>query len=225
MFKSKLQSGPWPSFDQEAKEQDALNLFKDTQMSTRALFWLAVIVGVASAVSAVWAVWHFEFGALAFVSDVPTAAIKVVTSLVILTLLIERSLAVINAAVFGEEKRKQEDALRKVKFDFEVDLQAGKDPGDVKRDAGCALKALREIADKEEKVRIVIAVPVAFFLSAVGVRTLSALMMIDGVPEGIQKQALLGADIVLTAGLIAGGSHGLAQLLKLINDALKPKSL
>jgi hypothetical protein len=51
-------------------------------------------------------------------------------------------------------------------------------------------------------------------------------MMINGVAaESIQGQALLGADIVLTAGLIAGGSNGLAQLLKLINDALKPKSV
>jgi len=150
----------------------------------------------------------------------------VVTSLLILTLLIERSLAIINTTLFGREKRKLEDALRKVKFDFEVDLEAGKDPGDVKGAAWGALKALREIADKEEKLRIVIAVPVAFFLSAVGVRTLSALMMINGVAaESIQGQALLGADIVLTAGLIAGGSNGLAQLLKLINDALKPKSV
>jgi len=195
-------------------------------MSPGARFWIAVLVSIASAVAAVWAVGQFEFAAVAFVADVPTAAIKVVTSLLILTLLIERSLAIINTTLFGREKRKLEDALRKVKFDFEVDLEAGKDPGDVKGAAWGALKALREIADKEEKLRIVIAVPVAFFLSAVGVRTLSALMMINGVAaESIQGQALLGADIVLTAGLIAGGSNGLAQLLKLINDALKPKSV
>jgi len=195
-------------------------------MSPGVRFWIAVLVGIASAVAAVWAVGQFKFAAVAFVADVPTAAIKVVTSLLILTLLIERSLAIINTTLFGREKRKLEDALRKVKFDFEVDLEAGKDPGDVKGAAWGALKALREIADKEEKLRIVIAVPVAFFLSAVGVRTLSALMMINGVAaESIQGQALLGADIVLTAGLIAGGSNGLAQLLKLINDALKPKSV
>jgi len=195
-------------------------------MSPGVRFWIAVLVSIASAVAAVWAVGQFEFAAVAFVADVPTAAIKVVTSLLILTLLIERSLAIINTTLFGREKRKLEDALRKVKFDFEVDLEAGKDPGDVKGAAWGALKALREIADKEEKLRIVIAVPVAFFLSAVGVRTLSALMMINGVAaESIQGQALLGADIVLTAGLIAGGSNGLAQLLKLINDALKPKSV
>jgi hypothetical protein len=195
-------------------------------MSPGVRFWIAVLVSIASAVAAVWAVGQFEFAAVAFVADVPTAAIKVVTSLLILTLLIERSLAIINTTLFGREKRKLEDALRKVKFDFEVDLEAGKDPGDVKGAAWGALKALREIADKEEKLRIVIAVPVAFFLSAVGVRTLSALMMINGVAaESIQGQALLGADIVLTSGLIAGGSNGLAQLLKLINDALKPKSV
>ena len=195
-------------------------------MSPGVRFWIAVLVSIASAVAAVWAVGQFEFAAVAFVADVPTAAIKVVTSLLILTLLIERSLAIINTTLFGREKRKLEDALRKVKFDFEVDLEAGKDPGDVKGAAWGALKALREIADKEEKLRIVIAVPVAFFLSAAGVRTLSALMMINGVAaESIQGQALLGADIVLTAGLIAGGSNGLAQLLKLINDALKPKSV
>jgi hypothetical protein len=195
-------------------------------MSPGVRFWIAVLVSIASAVAAVWAVGQFEFAAVAFVADVPTAAIKVVTSLLILTLLIERSLAIINTTLFGREKRKLEDALRKVKFDFEVDLEAGKDPGDVKGAAWGALKALREIADKEEKLRIVIAVPVAFFLSAAGVRTLSALMMVNGVAaESIQGQALLGADIVLTAGLIAGGSNGLAQLLKLINDALKPKSV
>jgi hypothetical protein len=171
-------------------------------MSPGVRFWIVVLVSIASAVAAVWAVGQFKFAAVAFVADVPTAAIKVVTSLLILTLLIERSLAIINTTLFGREKRKLEDALRKVKFDFEVDLEAGKGA------AWGALKALREIADKEQKLRIVIAVPVAFFLSAVGVRTLSALMMINGVAaESIQGQALLGADIVLTAGLIAGGKQ------------------
>src|SRR5262245_65826736 len=97
-------------------------------MSPGVRFWIAVLVGIASAVAAVWAVGQFKFAAVAFVADVTTAAIKVVTSLLILTLLIERSLAIINTTLFGREKRKLEEAQRKVKFELEVDICAWRNP-------------------------------------------------------------------------------------------------
>jgi len=83
-----------------------------------------------------------------------------------------------------------------------------------------AFDKLKVIADKEEKVRIVIVIPLALFVSAFGVRTMSALMEIEMVRDSFQKYVLHAADIVLTASLIAGGSNGIAQFLQIIKDAI-----
>jgi hypothetical protein len=49
--------------------------------------------------------------------------------------------------------------------------------------------------------------------------------MIDdagGLAEGKQKDFAHAMDIILTAGLIAGGSNGLNQLLQIIRSGMTP---
>jgi hypothetical protein len=156
-----------------------------------------------------------------FADDVPTAAIKALTSLLILTIFIERGLAIINAILHGKDRRQHEHKLRMVSLARQLRVI---DPDSAFKIIEHAFDKLKDIADKEEKVRIFVVIPVALFVSAFGVRTMSALMSIDAVKISFQKYVLHAADIVLTASLIAGGSNGIAQLLQLIKDAINPPS-
>lgn len=177
--------------------------------------WKAVGIVIAIIVAAV--VGAIFLKVVAFVPDVPSAAIKSLTSLLILTIFIERGLAIINAIFHGKDRRLYETKLRMVSFARQWQTI----------DADSAYKIIKEafdklkvIADKEEKVRIVIVIPLALFVSAFGVRTMSALMEIEMVRDSFQKYVLHAADIVLTASLIAGGSNGIAQFLQIIKDAI-----
>jgi len=164
-------------------------------------------------------IWHF--GAVPFVSDVPAAATKLIASLLIITLFTERSLAAINAAAFGKQQKLYESEIRDLEIGLELDpLQQAS----AQAEAKTYRTKLAELAGQEEKVRIAVGFAFAVLISAAGVRTLSALVMIDALADGTQKSLAHMVDIVLTAGLIAGGSNGLAELLQLIKQGLKPPS-
>lgn len=75
---------------------------------------------------------------------------------------------------------------------------------------------LEEVADdpKREKVRVIVGFIFAVALSVAGMRTLNGL--VESPPTGIQLDAFRVLDIVLTAGLLAGGSNGLAQIIEIL---------
>jgi len=171
------------------------------------------------AFAALLGIWRF--GGVPFVSDVPAAATKLVASLLIVTLFTERSLAAINAAVFGGKQKLYESKIR----DLDIGLELGTlQPVNAQADAKIYRTNLAVLAGQEEKVRIAIGFAFAVLISAAGVRTLSALVMIDGLEDGTQKNLAHMVDILLTAGLIAGGGNGLAELLQLMKQGLKPPS-
>ena len=129
-------------------------------------------------------------------------AIETVLALLIVTLFVERSMAVINALLFGEQQRDADIAMARA--------QGGE--GKAK-----AEEAQAQVLTLKERVRLLLGFGVALFISAAGVRTLEGLM--QGLPPTeAGKQLFFGVDIVLTAGLIAGGSNGLAFLLQLLKD-------
>ena len=86
-------------------------------MGMRALWVLAAAFMIA--VAGLLGVW--AFGAIPFVSDVTGAATKLIASLLIVTLFTERSLAAINAAVFGPIEKMEISRLR----DLEVRIESG----------------------------------------------------------------------------------------------------
>ena len=184
------------------------------------VLWI-VTAGFLIVVVSVLGVWRF--GAVAFVSDVPGAATKAIGALLAVTLLIERSLAAINAAVFGTPKKMDEARLKDLELG--VDLKVEK-PEDARNSAKLARDNIAKIEGKEQQVRVALGFAFAVLASAAGVRTLSALLMIDasgGLPDGTQKDLCHMIDIILAAGLITGGSNGLAQLLQVIRDGIKPR--
>jgi hypothetical protein len=183
-----------------------------------AIWMLALIIIAAFAYFL--GIWNF--GAVPFVSDVPNAATKVVASLLVVTLFTERCLAAINAAFFGAKKKPHETKLRELEVALDINALT---PKEVHDQSQTPRNALAEFAKAEEAIRIAFGFCFAVLVSTAGVRTLAALVMIDGsggMPDGFQKSLAHMLDIALTAGLIAGGSDGLAKLLQLIKDGLKP---
>jgi hypothetical protein len=181
--------------------------------------WILTAIFIV-AFAALMGIW--KFAAVPFVADVPTAATKVVASLLVVTALTERSLAAINAAVFGKPKKLLEADLRNLELDREHDVVPVED---FQVAANKVRFRLAEIGAEEESIRIAIGFAFAVLVSTAGVRALSALVMFDGangLENGIQKSLAHIVDILVTAGLIAGGSNGLAELLKIIKEGLKP---
>lgn len=138
----------------------------------------------------------------AYESNMAVAAASTATALLAVALFVERGMAVVNAIAFGDQHRKAE-----------AELVAG-DPAE-------GVKQLSDVLGKKERVRLFGSFIAALFISAAGVRTLEGLLVTTG--TGVPDNPLfIPVDVVLTAGLIAGGSNGLAFLIQAIKDLLTP---
>ena len=128
--------------------------------------------------------------------DIFQAAATVLTALLVITLFVERTMGVANALLCGARQR-------------DADINFAQNPRDPD-----AARQLGDVLGLKERVRLLMSLAAGLFISAAGVRTLEPLLT---VPAGYPNLALFHAvDIVLTAGLIAGGSNGLAFLIELL---------
>lgn len=157
--------------------------------------------GFAAALAAmlvILASWPGLGGAsgLAFKENMFQTGATVVTALFVITLFVERSIGVLNALLFGDRQREAE-----IRF-----AQSPTDPG--------AAKALGDVLGMKERVRLLLSFAAGLFVSAAGVRTLEGLLVVA--PASPNPQLFHAVDIALTAGLIAGGSNGLAFLIDLL---------
>ena len=181
-----------------------------------------VIIGI-------WSVGFWKWSGASFVADVPAAASKLLASLLVITLLIERSIAAINTVIFQPKKRGFEAIAREneallIRRAFVDDSEAKQ----LNTNIASARVELSSIAGEEDKNRAILGFAFALLVSAAGVRTLSSLLQIDpatnvpGLSDEFQRYLAHGVDVVLTAGLIAGGSDGLAKLIQIIKDGITP---
>lgn len=171
----------------------------------------------------------WKWAGATFVSDVPAAAAKLIASLIVITLLIERSIAAINSVIFQPEKKRLETKVREtesliVRREIPDDKMAAQMTAKIAE----SRETLATIAGEEDKNRAILGFAFALLVCAAGVRTLSSLLQIDpsggtaGLSDEFQRYLAHGVDVILTAGLIAGGSDGLAKLLQIIKDAMTP---
>lgn len=163
----------------------------------------AIIAGV-SLLAVIVLAPHFGAG-IAFKDDMINNAGKVAAGLFTIALFMERALAMINGLWASKPERR---AIA----DLHAAVLAGAD----------STEALRRIADLEtvkEKIRLAVGFVFGLFLAAAGVRTLQSLLQVDTTPwRG--DDLFYVVDIVLTAGLLAGGSNGLAAII----DVLKAQA-
>jgi len=89
-------------------------------------------------------------------------------------------------------------------------------------------KDLANVTWKQSRVRLVFGFAVALIVSAVGVSTLTAMLEVGGLSSQ-QRAVFRAVDILLTAGLLSGGTSGISAITELLGtyanvlrkDALK----
>lgn len=165
----------------------------------KSLGWLFGVAAVVLAVVVLVAFSQAGNPALTF-REMPKAGIEVATSLFVVTLFIERSMAAFNALIFGEKEREAMLLLL----------------ADDARGAG----RLAEVLEWKERLRLLLSFAAGLFVATAGVRTLAALFDLTKTTNA--SPLLFGVDVILTAGLIAGGSNGLAFLIQALKGVIKP---
>jgi len=173
--------------------------------------WLAAAVALA-AVLLIF-IFNDPFVGLKFKDNMAQAGAGVATALLVVTLFVERSASVVNALISGDRQRDAE--LRLDDVDVAVQNQGRAEMKDVMTD--------------KERLRILLSFAAGLFISAAGIRTLEGL--VQAVPAACTKatlqagtcfashtQLFFAVDVLLTAGLIAGGSNGLSTLIQILKD-------
>jgi hypothetical protein len=137
---------------------------------------------------------------LAYRPNALEAAAGVLTSLLVIALLVERALAVVNALVCGDEQRVARVGMLS-------------DDGGTR---AASVRAMVRVLTAKERLRIMLGLAAGVFISLAGARTLEGLLVRQPNPF------LSAVDVLLTAGLIAGGSNGIAFLITLLKTKLTP---
>jgi hypothetical protein len=130
------------------------------------------------------------------------AAASAVGALLVISLLIERAMATLNALIFGEQQRTAE-----------IQLLEGSSPE-------TSMTDLADVLGKKERLRLLIGFVAGVFASAAGARTLEGLFDLSKV-DPATNVLLFPVDVLLTAGLLAGGSNGLAYLLQVLKERIQ----
>jgi hypothetical protein len=192
-----------------------------------------------------------------FQSGVTTKAGELVASLFVITVFVERSLAVLNDIWFGEQRELQERKLQTAGEQFVLTrrrldearathemLIQGTAPADahllqarttalqsldaerqrlVERIDQLSLaittgtEAVTKIEAEQDRLRLRLGFLFALLISAAGVRTLESLLLVSAAKlAGEQLWVLHALDMVLTAGLITGGSSGVNAIADLL---------
>ncbi|CAN5403211.1 hypothetical protein BH10PSE14_BH10PSE14_39520 [soil metagenome] len=122
------------------------------------------------------------------------AGANVIANLLVIAMVLERALAAFNALFFGDEvSSAREDMV-----------------------ANPNSRALESVDLKRERARLILGLAAGFVISAAGVRTLADLV---APPQPDFSAAQAAVDICLTAGLLAGGSNGLARLVDVLKES------
>ena len=178
-------------------------------MSKTNLLFAALLV--AATALFLWAMDARIIAGLAYQPNMAATAASLIGALLIVTLVVERAAAFVNALVFGEEERQAE---------YER-IQAAK----TNSDSAPAEAKLKKVLDKKARLRLLLSFGIGLFISAAGVRTLEGLLVVTAAPN--QPPVNVGSllhpvDVVITAALIAGGSKALAFLAAVLRDLAAP---
>lgn len=179
-------------------------------MSTKALFFLVLFV-----LGAILAGWSFNFVGIPYLNDIVGEATKLVGALVVVTTFVERSTAVLGSIWYGDAIARANVKAAVSEMAFAADPAASNLRQELEEAWG---ELAKHEADKS-KLRAYFALFIGLAVSAAGVRTLERLQDLATVKATLSA-AQLGfyhsIDILVTAGLIAGGSAGIAAITALI---------
>jgi hypothetical protein len=172
------------------------------------------LVALACAVAAVGgSVLHFV--GINYRNDIVGEATKLVGALTVITTFVERSTAVLGTIWF-------EDRIAVARARVAVAEQLARDDPaaeEHREELRASAVAFAQLEAEKARMRAWAALFIALLVSAVGVRTLERLQNLEGVAASLSVLQLglyRSTDILITAGLIAGGSAGIAAIAGLI---------
>jgi hypothetical protein len=168
-----------------AKPARLVSALADAKAPALILMSGVVVVGASLALS----FWPTMQGhQLALVDNMAEAGAKVIASLLVVALILERGLAAFNDLLFGKAR---------------TDAQQG-----------VATVTPTEVDTARERARLILGLAAGLLISAAGVRTLVGLTT-----KTTLDSFQTAVDIWLTAGLLAGGSNGLAKLVDVLHES------
>lgn len=155
----------------------------------------------------------FNWKSLAYRADMFEEAGKVAAALFVVAAFLERAMAVVNDLLFSAETAAVKNQLRYASLSgpaAETTAQA----------------QLNVLEEKKQRLRLAGSFLVAVLIAAAGARTLSELLVLTATNNqvaltGAQLQLFRTMDILLTAGLLAGGSNGIAAIIDLIKKQVE----
>lgn len=183
-------------------------------MNKSAWWAIGLIVTVAIVVCAID--WCHTVAALKFVPNPLLIAEETISSLLIVTLLMERSLAAINAGLFADARRKAQALTVAAKVAVR---QNQPEAATTVKDAATSQAALLA---QEDKIKVYAGFVFALLIAGLGIRTLAPLFPAFTDPKSFQSHAFQTWDILLTAGLLTGGSKSLNDLLAALKAIIWP---
>jgi hypothetical protein len=173
-----------------------------------AVAWLAPLLGIAAIVLAIL-LGNNSWEGLPYKGVIAVEAAKVAGALFVVALFLERSLAVLLHLIFAEDTVDMMSNLRvkAAKADFNSTDKA----------VATSRWEIGVLEEKKDRVRLGVGFVAAVLIASAGVRTFTGLLDFTDV-IGNQRVLLDTMDILLTAGLLAGGSNGLAILINVLRD-------
>lgn len=183
-------------------------IFTSAALLVGAGILLAIIIGSAGPTG-----WP----GLQYHNDMLSKGADIAAALFVVAVFLERAMAVINGIAFKQEEARIEGIIATAAATAalkEMDATAA---------ASIQTKAetdLRGLEAKKTSLRLGLGFVVAVLVSAAGARTLAGLVTAPP-GAGDQGQLFVAMDILLTAGLLAGGSNGIALLIKVLREQLK----
>ena len=125
--------------------------------------------------------------------------------LYIVALFVERSLEVLIKAWRQGGKSSLEEKVRSAEPSGEAEAE----------------KKLQEYKAGTQRRALLVGLTLGIMVSLSGVRLLGPIFAFDGAEASLQQVVFVFTDIILTAGLIAGGSATIHELMALVDDFLK----
>jgi hypothetical protein len=168
------------------------------------------------------AAFYFTVGFVEFRTDIGSSIGTILGSLLIIALLLERALDVFLTTWRAEGSEKLDSEIKEIKQKIDQLKKAGKPEtdSDVKTETGSLSKKNQEKLAYRSKTRIIAmwsSLILGVVVSAIGFRVLATLVD-PGSYAGMgykQKNFFEFVDILMTGGLLAGGSDGIHKIMDL----------
>ncbi len=186
---------------------------------------------VLLAIVLIYTASKYSFVYLQFKENVTDEVYKMIIPLMFFALITERSLEIFITAwrepAAADLQNRNDDIKKKIKWlETKETLKSIDDKNaavraELENSSGLE-KEITVYRSKTQRIALITGLVCGIIISAIGVRVFEPLMV--SIPAGSQGEAFHWVDIILTGGLIGGGSEGIHKVTTLFADFLDKTS-